>query len=171
MSTVHHLQYISRNGYRADVGDRVDDPYFGCPKSDLALQVMRDGPVGVAWNHGSERIEKIFNSRVQAALDARSNCVVAIGHWGAPIGRFGVPNNGIVFGADGSIVREIVAPPWISRSDSQIHDSAEALTVVKNAGSGVEIWISHDDGRWHERRLFDPSSGKWGAIVGQYRAV
>jgi hypothetical protein len=132
---------------------------------------MKEGPVGLRWMHDGLYIEKKFDNRIQAALDERSNCVVVIGHWGAPINRFDVPNNGLVLSADGKVVREITAPSCVSGQESIRHESPEALSVVKRVDDGIEIWIAHDEGRWHERRIFDPSSGQWGAVTGQYRAV
>lgn len=171
MMPIQNLEYISRSGFRASVGHATDDPYLGKPKSDLGLLVMRDGPVGVTWTFDGRRVEKIFQARIQAALDKRSNTVVVIGHWGAPIEECHPPSNGLVLKADGSLIREVALPSYVSDAISGEHGFAESLTVVKSVSDGIEIWIAHDDGRWHERRIFDPVSGKWGSTVGQYRAI
>jgi hypothetical protein len=171
MSLIKDLRYISRAGHRAEVGHPLDDPYLGRPKSELGALIMREGPIGVSWINDGHLIEKRFDNRIQAALDEQSNCVVVIGHWGAPISHFDVPNNGVVFGADGAVIREIAAPLCVAAQERVGHENPDALSVVKRVEDGIEIWIAHDEGRWHERRIFDPSSGKWGAVTGQYRAV
>lgn len=171
MTLIKNLEYISRSGHRAGVGHPTDDPYLGSPKSDRGLRVMREGPIGLAWTVGTRQVERHFDVRIQAALDTSSNSIVVIGHWGASlIGSRNGSKGGLVLTGDGSPIREIELPSYVSSAESDGREMPEALTVVKRVVEGIEIWISHDEGRWHERRIYFPASGTWGATIGQYKS-
>ena len=171
MSKIQSLQYIGRNGTRCAVGGRNDDPYLGNPKSDRALQLMQEGPIGIGWLFGGGVVERRFDNRVQAALDPSETLVAVIGHWGAAIDGQSGPNNGVVLNADGSVRHRIAAPAAIKDAQCAAAPLVEGLSVIKRIAEGLEIWISFDEGEWHEKRLYDPLTGNWGRVTGQYRAV
>ena len=140
---------------------------------------MQDEPVCIAWKYDGRQIRKNFDSGIQAVLDQKTNLLIVIGHGGAPIGEYGLPNNGVVLNPDGSVHRRIMVPPRITRTDVYkvlAPDSTrvlipEALTLVRQVDAGIEIWLAYLDGDWNEQRLYDPKSGEWGATTGQYRLV
>jgi hypothetical protein len=170
MNKIEDLHYVSRGGLRAVVEHPLDDPYIGKPKSALGLSVMKEGPVGVAWTYGRKSIEIDFQNRIQVVLDRDSEGVVVIGHWGSSILEHPRPNNGVVFNADGSLRRSIVVPSRVVNSQEPYWQTPEALTVVEKTGEGIEIWLAYCEGDWHEQRLYDPQTGEWGKVTGQYRS-
>ncbi|MFO1465388.1 MAG: hypothetical protein U1F35_02935 [Steroidobacteraceae bacterium] len=84
---------------------------LGKPKSNVAIQLMQDGPIGVSWRYGDATIEKTFDARIEVEVDPLSDLLVVIGHWGSSIGEFTTPDNGVVFNPDGAITRRILVPP------------------------------------------------------------
>jgi len=179
MSQFENLQYLSRSGLRARVRDPFDDPYLGRPKSDLGLRLMQDGPRGIEWTYQGRLIEKMYVNCIEVELDLTCEFLVVIGHWGSTLGEYDLPNNGVVFRADGSVHRRIMVPPRITRKDVEkvlARGSTqilvpEALTMVSRSDHGIEISLAYLDGDWHETRRYDPMTGEWGETTDQYRAV
>ncbi len=173
MTTSRKLQYVSRSGLRAEVGHPFDDPYQGNPKSRLSQAMIQEGPVGITWIANDKVVEKQFKSRIQAVEDPRSGQIVVIGHWNSPLDECAPPNNGIVFSRDGAAIRIIAVPNEIlgKRSPSGQHLRPEGLSVIKRVNDEIEIWLSYWQGDWHEQRIYDPETGLWGRVTGQYRAV
>ena len=173
MTIITMLQYISRSGLRAEVGHQFDDPYLGNPKSNVGQKMSQDGPVGLVWMANGKEIQKRFESRIQAVMDLRSDRIVVIGHWNSPLDGSTPPNNGIVFDADGAVTRVIAIPKEIlgKRSPNGQILRPEGLSVVKRVEGEIEIWLSYWQGDWHEQRIYEPESGSWGRVTGQYRAV
>lgn len=179
MSRFEDLVYVSRAGLRAGVRHQIDDPYLGRPKSSLGLRMMQEGPRGVSWTFGGDTIEKMYANCIEVELDEVHDLLVVIGHGGASIGEFDLPNNGVVFNPDGSVHRRIMVPPRITRTDvykvlapgSTRVLVPEALTSVRWTRGRIEISLAYLDGDWDETRVYNPRTGEWGETTGQYRLV
>lgn len=179
MNAFKDISYVSRNGLRAGVSHPQDDPYVGKPKSSIAIAVMRDRPIGIAWMYDGKAVIRSFDHVIQAAVDRKSDLLVVIGHNGSPIGEYDLPSNGVVFHADGSVHRRIVVPPRITRTDvenvlapgSKRVLVPEALVAVDGSKGVIEISLAYLDGYWDETRRYDPLSGVWGETTGQYRSL
>ncbi len=123
------------------------------------------------WQYNCLAVEKRFSKPIQALVDPDTALLLVIGHGTSSIDDYPLPNNGVVYRPDGTVHRQIIAPPYIlsRRYNDGRPVPPEGISLVESKNGRIVLWLSFWHGQWEEMRTYRAATGEWGEVVGQYK--